>query len=195
MHIRLQSDLDNWLSTQHIEPFLSDLCVQKRFFGLRNVRWFLWQCLCVVMLTLKTTITAIQFAKQMLSYNMTMLPSRSFIFHLMRHGRNTGSWNVRFYSVLPSPLVSKLNIPAVYCLCLFPLDMHFATTQACFCKDIKHVFYKNLWHVYVLRHKTTWKIYAKSYLTSQTKTDFQECNRNPKHMNVALNRFAKTDLM
>ncbi len=77
----------------------------------------------------------------------------------------------------------------------FPLDLHFATTQACFCKDIKHVFYKNLWHVYVLRHKTTWKIYAKSDLTRQTKTDFQECNRNPNHMNVALNRFAKTDFM
>ncbi len=84
---------------------------------------------------------------------------------------------------------------SILSLSFFPLDLHFATTQACFCKDIKHVFYKNLWHVYVLRHKTTWKIYAKSDLTRQTKTDFQECNRNPNHMNVALNRFSKTDLM
>ncbi len=82
-----------------------------------------------------------------------MLPSRWIIIFIMDFvlwgsGRNAGSWNVRLYSVLPSPLVSKLKemcILAVYCL--FPLALQFATTQACFCKDI--VFYKNVFTFYV----------------------------------------------
>ncbi len=54
--------------------------------------------------------------------------------------------NVRLYSVLPSPLVSKLKevcTLAVGLYCLFPLDLTFATTQACFCTDVHYVFLQN----------------------------------------------------
>ncbi len=70
----------------------------------------------------------------------------------------------------------------------FPLDLHFATTQACFCKDVQDVFCKNVWRVYVLRGVRTWKSYAKSDLTVQTETDFQKCDLNT---NVAQNGFAQ----
>ncbi len=60
---------------------------------------------------------------------------------------------MRLYSVLPSllflfflsPLLSKhkeVRVLAIYCF--FPLDLHFTTTQACFCKDVKNVFWKNI---------------------------------------------------
>ncbi len=58
-----------------------------------------------------------------------MLSSRWIIimdFVLWGNSRNAASWNVRLYSVLSSPLVSKLKevrILAVYCL--FPLDLQF----------------------------------------------------------------------
>ncbi len=114
--------------------------------------------------------------------------------------RHAGSLNMRLYSVLPSPLLWVLFYFIFFCLllskhkevlilavyCFFPLDLHFATTQACFCKDVKDVFWKNVWHVYVLRGVRTWKSYAKSDLTSQTETDFQKCdlNRIPNHIRM-----------
>ncbi len=93
-------------------------------------------------------------------------------------GRKAGSWNVQLYSVLPSLLVSKLKevrILAVYYFSSW-LALHLTSTQACFCKDIQHVFYKNLWCVYVLRGVRMWKSYAKSDLTGQTQIDFQKCS-------------------
>lgn len=143
--------------------------------------------------TLKTTVTAIQFAIQMLSYRRGCAVVLYFV--LWGSGRNAGSLNMRLYSVLPSPLLffffvsttfkhkyKEVRILAVYCF--FPLDLHFATTQACFCKDVKEVFWKNVWRVYVLRGVRTWKSYAKSDLTGQTETDFQKCdlNRIPNHI-------------
>ncbi len=50
-----------------------------------------------------------------------------------------------FLFVFLSPLLSKhkeVRVLAVYCF--IPLDLHFATTQACFCKDVQHVFCKNV---------------------------------------------------
>ncbi len=86
-----------------------------------------------------------------------------------------------------SPLLSKykeVRVLAVYCF--FQLDLHFATTQACFCKDVQHVFRKNVWRVYVLRGVRTWKSNAKSDLTVQTEMDFQKCdlNRIPNHIRM-----------
>ncbi len=49
-----------------------------------------------------------------------------------------------FLFFLLSPLLSKhkeVRVLAVYWF-FFPLDLHFATTQACFCKDVQHVFCK-----------------------------------------------------
>ncbi len=85
------------------------------------------------------------------------------------------------------PLLSKhkeVRILAVYCF--FLLDLHFATTQACFCKDVQHVFCKNIWRVYILRGVRTWKSYTISVLTSQTETDFKKCdlNRIPDHIRM-----------
>ncbi len=144
--------------------------------------------------TLKTTVTAIQFAIQM-SYHRGCAVVLYFV--LWGSGRYAGSLNMRLYSVLPSPqfsfffflspLLSKykeVRVLGVYCF--FPLDLHFATTQACFCKDVQHVFRKNVWRVYVLRGVRTWKSNAKSDLTVQTETDFQKCdlNRIPNHIRM-----------
>ncbi len=54
--------------------------------------------------------------------------------------------------VFLSPLLSthkEVRILAVYLFIL--LDLHFATTQACFCRDVQHVFCKNVWCFYVSR--------------------------------------------
>ncbi len=51
--------------------------------------------------------------------------------------RNEGSWNVWLYSVPPSPLVSTLKEGSILAVhCIFPFDLQFAATHACFCKDI-----------------------------------------------------------
>ncbi len=83
-----------------------------------------------------------------------------------------------------SPLLSKhkeVRVLAVYCF--FPLDLHFATTQACFCKDVQHVICKtsDVFMFYV-----AWKSNAKSDLTVQTEMDFQKCdlNRIPNHIRM-----------
>ncbi len=145
---------------------------------------------------LLTAVTAIQSAIQILSYCLGCAVVLYFV--LWGSGRNAGSLNMRLYSVLPtsttflfcflfflSPLLSKhkeVCILAVYCF--IPLDLHFATTQACFCKDVQQIFCKNVWRIYVLRGVRTWKSYAKSDLTVQTKSDFQKCdlNRIPNHI-------------
>ncbi len=107
-----------------------------------------------------------------------VLPSRlrcSIIFRLVRQ-RQTSATLLFF---LLSPLLSKhkeVRILAVYCF--IPLDLHFATTQACFCKDVQHVFCKSVWCIYILRGVRTWKSYAKSDLTVQTETDFQKWDLN-----------------
>ncbi len=156
-----------------------------------------WICIAVLQ-------TAIQFAIQMLSYRRGCAVVLYFV--LWGSGRNAGSLNVWLYSVLPTsatlllfiffifilfyflpPLLSKhkeVHILAVYWF--NPLDLHFATTQACFCRDVQHVFCKNVWRVYVLRGVRTWKSYAKSDLTVQTKSDFQKCdlNRIPNHIRM-----------
>ncbi len=92
-----------------------------------------------------------------------------------------------FFFFFLSLLLSKhkeVRVLAVYCF--FPLDLHFAMTQACFCKDVQHVFCKNIWRVYVLHGVRTWKSNAKSDLTIQTETDFQKCdlNRIPNHIRM-----------
>ncbi len=59
--------------------------------------------------------------------------------------RNVENRNAQLYYILPSPSVLKLKEvfrQPLYCYSL--LDMHFTTTQPCFCKDIPHVFYKHL---------------------------------------------------
>ncbi len=77
--------------------FISDLCIHKCSF-LLNVHWVLWQCHYVVMPTLKTKVTAIQFAIQMLSPDMTTCCCRScavvLYFVFWGSSRNAGSWNV-----------------------------------------------------------------------------------------------------
>ncbi len=72
-----------------------------------------------------------------------ILLSHWIICILRGSSRNVGSWNVQIYSmliILRWSQNSKRGRPAVHCH--FPLDLHFATTQPCFCKDFKHVFYK-----------------------------------------------------
>ncbi len=61
--------------------WVTDLCVHKRSFVSRIVCWFLLQCRCIIMPTLKT-ITAIQFAIQMLSYDMTTCCRRAGLINL-----------------------------------------------------------------------------------------------------------------
>ncbi len=92
-----------------------------------------------------------------------------------------------FHADYPS-LVSKLQEvgrPAVHCH--FPLDLHFATTQPCFCKDFKHVFYKP--H-YVVWGSDKQKSYTKSDLNGQTGTDFQISDLKS-HFAGAWNGFVK----
>ncbi len=82
---------------------------------------------------------------------------------------------------------SKRGRPAVHCH--FPLDLHFATTQPCFCKDFKHVFYKP--H-YVVWGSDKQKSYTKSDLNGQTGTDFQISDLNfISHFAGAWNGFVK----
>ncbi len=173
--------------------FKSDLCVHKRFLVFTECALVSMVMRCVVMPMLKTTVTAIQFAIQM-SYRRGCAVVLYFV--LWGSGRNAGSCAALFraavsaiflFFVFVSLLLSKhkeVRVLAVYCF--FPLDLHFATTQACFCKDVQHVFCKNVWRVYVLRGVRTWKSYAKSDLTVQTETDFQKCdlNRIPNHIRM-----------
>ncbi len=53
--------------------------------------------------------------------------------------------DLRYFAFFLSPLLSKkkeVRILAVYCF--IPLDLHFVMTQACFCRDVQHVFCKNV---------------------------------------------------
>ncbi len=70
-----------------------------------------------------------------------MLPSHWIILHFMRQRQKRRKLEcvALFHAVVCRS--------AVYCH--FPLDLHFATTQPCFCKDILHVFYKQ--HLMCLR--------------------------------------------
>lgn len=52
----------------------------------------------------------------------------------------------RLYSMLLSPLSTSLNSKSS----TFLLDLHFKTTQPCFCKDIWRVFYKQMSDVFTL---------------------------------------------
>ncbi len=70
-----------------------------------------------------------------------MLPSHWIVLHFMRQRQKRRKLEcvALFHAVVCRS--------AVYCH--FPLDLHFATTQPCFCKDILHVFYKQ--HLMCLR--------------------------------------------
>ncbi len=81
--------------------------------------------------TLKTTVTAIQFAIQM-SYRHGCAVVLYFVF--WSSGRN-----------------------AVSLILFFQIDLLFAMTQAGFCKYVQHVFCKNIWRVYVLHGVRMWK--------------------------------------
>ncbi len=101
--------------------------------------------------TLKTTLTAIQ----MLSYRRGCSVVLYFVLRQRQKRRKLEcvalfrAADLRYFAFfllfLLSPLHSKhkeVRILAVYCF--IPLDLHFAMTQACFCRDVQHVFCKNV---------------------------------------------------
>ncbi len=61
-------------------------------------------------------------------------------------GRNVGSWNFQLYSCCRAVYAGFNTQRGVYTstILYFPLDLQFTTAQACFCKDVYHVFYKKL---------------------------------------------------
>ncbi len=195
---KLRSDCQIWITDcphSISQLFISDLCVHKRSF-------LFTECALVSMVM---PLRCYAYARNSSNSNTVcntnfVLPSRlrcSIIFSLVRQRqkhrklecaalfRAAVSATLLFFFL--SPLLSKhkeVRVLAVYCF--IPLDLHFATTQACFCKDVQHFFCKNVWRIYVLRGMRTWKSYAKSDLTVQTKSDFQKCdlNRIPNHIRM-----------
>ncbi len=86
----------------------------------------------------KTTVTAIQFAIQMLSYRRGCAVVLYFVF--WGSGRNTGSLNVRLYSVLPSPLL--------FYVCFF-VSATFKTQRGTYTSSILFFFHltcTSQWH-------------------------------------------------
>ncbi len=138
---------------------ISDLCVHKRFFVFT-------ECALVSMvMPLRCYAYAKNNSNSNTVCNTDVLPSRlrcSIIFRLVRQWQTCRKLEYAalfraaisaiflFFFWSPLTLLSKhkeVRVLAVYCF--FPLDLHFATTQACFCKDVQHVFCKNVWRVYV----------------------------------------------
>ncbi len=170
-----------------LQLFISDLCVHKRFLVFT-------ECALVSMvMPLRYAYAKNTSNSNTVCNTDVVLPLRlrcSIIFRLVRQLQKCRKLecvalfraaDLRYFAffLLLSPLLSKhkeVRILAVYCF--IPLDLHFATTQACFCRDVQHVFCKNVWRIYVLRGVRTWKSYAKSDLTVQTKSDFQKCDLN-----------------
>ncbi len=62
----------------------------------------------------------------------------------------------------------------------------FRNDTSLFLQRCSACFLQNVWRFYVLRGVRTWKSYAKSDLTVQTKSDFQKCdlNRIPNHIRM-----------
>lgn len=129
-----------------------------------------------------TTLTAIHFAIQMVSYNMMTFCCCRLYWILWGRDRNIRSWNA-----LPSLQRSQnskvcVSRPSVYCN--FPLDT-LQRRSVC--------FLNNVWHgggglcVCCVRKWQTKKIYVKSNLNSQTETDFQKCDLSK----ISKHRFVK----
>ncbi len=138
--------------------------------------------------TLKTTVTAIQFAIQM-SYRRGCAVVLYFV--LWGSGRHAGSLNMRLYSVLPSPLFSffffLFFVSATFktqrgaCtsgILFFPAWLALRNDTSLFLQRCSACFLQKRLTCLRLRGVRTWKSNAKSDLTVQTETDFQKCDLN-----------------
>ncbi len=117
----MESDLNNWLSTQciatvHIQCVCPQALIRSSECGLVTMVMLL-HCYAYAKNnnTVSNTDVVLRHDNMLTSHWIIM------IMDLILRGsiRNAGSWNVRLYSVLPSLLVSTLNevsILAVYCL-------------------------------------------------------------------------------
>ncbi len=166
----MESDLNNWLSTQCITTV--------------HIRFVFMECALVSMAMLlrcyayaKTTITAIQFAIQMLS--------RWIIFHLLRQRQKRRKLECATLFHVAFSVAFKTQRGA-YTSCILTFLAWFAG------RNNTSLFLQRRLLCFQQKHLTclcfTWrenvKNYAKSDLTGQTETDFQECDLNsiPNHI-------------
>lgn len=139
VHIWLELDLNDWLSTRCIAT------VQI---------WFAFPMFCFTELALVSIAGTLSwyvytennssntfcYTDVVLQHD-NMLPLRWIILRLMRQQQRCRK--LEYVALFCALKLKEVCRPAIYRF--FPLALHFAIAQPCFCKHVQHVFYKQQW--------------------------------------------------
>ncbi len=134
--------------------FISDLCVHKHSFVFTECELvsIVMPLRCYVYAKSNSNSNAVCNADVVLRHD-NMLPSQLcciIIVRLVRQRQKRKKLECAalFRAAVSATFKTQRGMCTSSIMC-FPLDLHFATPQACICKDVQHVFCKSVWRVYL----------------------------------------------